>query len=372
MGLQDEIDVMRKEIRTSGYPMSLGEWFNLYESNEVDIHPEFQRFFRWSINQKTRLIESILLGIPIPPVFVSQRDDGVWDVVDGLQRLSSIFEFAGLLKDESKQLLPALTLEKTKYLPSLEGKKWQDENDEANSFTTAQRLYIKRAKIDVTIIEKESHEIAKYELFQRLNTGGSLATPQEVRNCIMVMYNKQLYEWVRELAEYQSFKECIALTDRAIEEQYNLELVLRFVVFRSMPEDRLREVRDVGGFMTDRMVEIAKNPDFSYDEEADAFRTTFELLNETVGSNSFRRYIRDQDKFTGGFLVSPYETVALGIGYNYQRLVGNSNLIEPRLKSIWENEVYTRNSGSGVPAATRLPRIVPLGRQIFANEDQNG
>src|SRR5437867_2884886 len=100
MALQEEIDVMRKEIRTDSYSMSIGEWISLYEKDEIDIHPEFQRFFRWTDLQKTRLIESILLGIPIPPVFVSQREDGVWDVVDGLQRLSSIYQFAGILTDE--------------------------------------------------------------------------------------------------------------------------------------------------------------------------------------------------------------------------------------------------------------------------------
>lgn len=193
MALQEEIDVMRKEIRTDSYSMSIGEWISLYEKDEIDIHPEFQRFFRWTDLQKTRLIESILLGIPIPPVFVSQREDGVWDVVDGLQRLSSIYQFAGILTDEDNNQIDPLILTGTKYLPSLEGMKWNDAYDLDHSLTTAQRLFIKRAKIDVTMIQKESDQIAKYELFQRLNTGGSLATLQEVRNCIMVMYNKDMY-----------------------------------------------------------------------------------------------------------------------------------------------------------------------------------
>ncbi|RZA13905.1 MAG: DUF262 domain-containing protein, partial [Proteobacteria bacterium] len=192
-GLQAEIEEMRKDIRTDSYSMSIGEWISLYEGNEIDIHPEFQRFFRWTEYQKTRLIESILLGIPIPPIFVSQREDGVWDVVDGLQRLSTIYQFVGLLKDEDGQVFDPLVLEGTKYLPSLGGKVWNLEESLATSFTPAQRLYIKRAKIDVSLIQKESHEMAKYELFQRLNTGGSFATPQEVRNCIMVMYNKDMY-----------------------------------------------------------------------------------------------------------------------------------------------------------------------------------
>jgi hypothetical protein len=92
MSLQEEINARSKEIHTDGYPMSLGEIISLYRDGELDIHPEFQRFFRWTPQQKSMLIESILLGIPIPSIFVSQRDDGVWDVIDGVQRLSTIFD----------------------------------------------------------------------------------------------------------------------------------------------------------------------------------------------------------------------------------------------------------------------------------------
>src|SRR5438128_53203 len=99
--LQAEIDSRRKEIKTDSYPMSIGELANLYRDGELDIHPEFQRFFRWSDFQKSRWIESVLLGIPLPSIFVAQREDGVWDVVDGLQRLSTLFQFMGLLRDHS-------------------------------------------------------------------------------------------------------------------------------------------------------------------------------------------------------------------------------------------------------------------------------
>ena len=142
MSLQDEIDSKRKQIRTDSYAMSIGEWLSLYESSEIDVHPEFQRFFRWRPAQKSKLIESIFLGIPIPPIFVAQREDGIWDIVDGVQRLSTIFQLAGLLKDEEGKLLPPLVLEETKYLPSMEGKRWESDGD-AISLTNAQRLIIK-------------------------------------------------------------------------------------------------------------------------------------------------------------------------------------------------------------------------------------
>jgi hypothetical protein len=78
MGLQEEIDKTRAEIRSDGYAISVGEWISIYDKRELDIHPEFQRFFRWSLRQKSRLIESLLLGIPIPQIFVAQRPDGIW------------------------------------------------------------------------------------------------------------------------------------------------------------------------------------------------------------------------------------------------------------------------------------------------------
>ena len=86
MSLQEEIDKARGDIKTDAYPMSIGEWINLYRDEELDIHPEFQRFFRWNPGQKSRFIESILLGIPIPPIFVAQTTKGIWDVVDGLAK----------------------------------------------------------------------------------------------------------------------------------------------------------------------------------------------------------------------------------------------------------------------------------------------
>ena len=93
MSLEEQIASRAREIKTDGYAMSIGEVASLYRDNDMDIHPEFQRIFRWKSPQKSRLIESILLGIPVPPIFVSQRDDGVWDIIDGVQRLSTIFEF---------------------------------------------------------------------------------------------------------------------------------------------------------------------------------------------------------------------------------------------------------------------------------------
>ncbi|MBN1365884.1 MAG: DUF262 domain-containing protein [Syntrophaceae bacterium] len=365
MALKNEIDNMRREIRTDGYDMSIGEWISLYEKNEIDIHPEFQRFYRWSERQKSNLIESILLGIPIPPIFVSQKADGVWDVVDGLQRLSTIYNFVGILKNEDGNPLPPLILNRTKYLPSLEGKKWNDPGSADNSFTQAERLIVKRTKLSASIILKESDETAKYDLFQRLNTGGSDLTDQEVRNCILVMMNRTMYKWIKSLADYDAFQEAISLSDRPLEEQYDLELVLRFLLFVDLAEDRLKQLNDLGTFLTDQMVAIAgkKQYDFTYYEKI--FKHTFDLILKEAGSDAFRKYSKAKSKFLGGFSVSAFEVVAMGVGFNIFKETEYDVDILTKIKDLWEDSTFISSSRSGTSAARRIPSLIPFGRGLF-------
>lgn len=365
MTLQEEIEKQRKEIRTDEYAMSIGEWISLYERKEIDIHPEFQRFFRWTLEQKSKLIESILLGIPIPPIFVSQREDGVWDVVDGLQRLSTLFEFVGILKDEEDNFKAPLAVEGTKYLPSLNGKKWDEEDNPSVSLDTTQRLLIKRAKFYVNIILQESDPKSKYELFQRLNTGGSQLSDQEVRNCILVALNKSMYFWMRDLSRDQNFIECVALTDKAREEQYDLNLVLRFLIFRNIDIEEMKNIGDVNNFLTDKMTTLAEDKNFDKQDAEKAFKATFEILAGTTADNSFRRYDRARSKFAGGFILSAFEAIALGIGFNHikAKKIGN---IQERIEKMWANQEFIDNSGSGIRASLRIPKIVPLGRKIFS------
>jgi Protein of unknown function DUF262 len=365
--LQSEIDQKRQEITSDRYSMSIGEWISLYQQGEIEIHPEFRRFFRWSDYQKTKLIESILLGIPMPSIFVSQQEDGIWDVVDGLQRLSTIYEFVGILKDEEGKRLPPLVLQKTKYLPSLAGKLWEDEEHPEGStkgFSPIQRLLIKRAKIDVNILLKESQSFSKYELFQRLNTGGSISTPQELRNCILMSLNSNLYRWIKQLSTNENFQLCISLNEKSIDEQYDIEILCKFLIFRISDESNMREIIDLDTFLTEKIQELANNPIFNYEEEEAAFEKTFQLLADCLASDSFRKYDIAKQKFIGGFLLASFEAIALGIGYNYQHYNATCLQIRNKIIEIWSNPDFTsalRNS-----TRTRLPKLISLGRKIFA------
>ncbi|TPL10634.1 DUF262 domain-containing protein [Mesorhizobium sp. B2-4-11] len=364
MSLIEEINGRRKEIRTDDYPMSIGEWISLYESNELDIHPEFQRFFRWSNTQKTNLIESILLGIPLPPVFVSQRDDGVWDVVDGLQRLSTIFQLVGVLKDENDDPVPPLVLEKTEYLPSLEGRKWEDE-DNSKSLPSEARLLLKRSKVHVSIVLKESDEKTKYDLFQRLNTGGSQLSPQEVRNCILVMLNRNFFNWLRELVPYEPFQNSIALSERPLSESYDMELLLRLFIFSEIDENKISEVGDVGAYITKMMRVLCQDANFDFKEMEKLFKSTFDIIYDTVGEKAFKRYNVGKSRHEGGFLISQFETVAFGIAYNLHRGTLGED-IAGKVAALWSEKEFTAWTGTGITASRRLPHLIPLGRKHFA------
>lgn len=364
--LEEEIAERRRAIFTDGYAMSIGELTNLYKDNELDVHPEFQRIFRWDDTQKTRLIESLLLGIPLPSIFVAQAENGSWDVVDGVQRLSTILQFQGVLTDDDGALVQPLALEATRLLPSLEGKVWEDPEDSSRSLTQAQRLDLKRAKLDLKIVKRESSTESKYDLFQRLNSYGSQATPQEVRSCILIGTDQTFYSWLGELANNEDFLATLALSERLISEQYHFELALRFIIFRRFDGDAIGSIGNLGDFLTSAALEACLNPDFNRDIEGQAFRDTFRLLNEIGSDSVFKRWNPTKGRFQGPFLNTAFEVIGMGLGYHVHPH-GNAVATDAleKAKIFWSNTQFSTGFATGVRADTRMARTIPLGRQLF-------
>lgn len=363
MTLQEEIDLKSKEIHTENLSMSIGEIISMYSQDDLDIHPEFQRFYRWSNNQKSKLIESILLNIPIPSIFVAQRVDGIWDVVDGLQRLSTIFEFIGILKNVNGELVKPLALEKTTLLPSLENKLW--ETEDKNSFSDVQQRYFKRSRLNFVIIQKESDSSSKYELFQRLNTGGSSLTPQEVRNCLLIMNNESYFENLKSLSEFEPFLNSINISDKNIDEQYDKELVTRFLVLKDINPDQLSKVTDLGSFLDEKIIDYFNLNIGKWAETISLFERTFKLIHDNVGSDGFKRFNEEKDIFYGGFIVSAFEMVALNIAQKIDYLEQNPDQIIQKIKACWAKINSENITWKGYSASGRLPKTISIGQGIF-------
>ena len=166
-------EVLSRQLRTDAVDFSFGEIVNLHNAKEIVIAPEYQRLFRWTDEQKSRLIESILVELPIPPIFLIEGQDGVLELIDGLQRVSSVIQF---VSPDDIQKEP-LTLVGCDLIPQLNGKKFDE-------LSLTDRLRIKRTAIRAVVIRKQGEELIKYELFKRLNTGGALlSAPYTCSRC---------------------------------------------------------------------------------------------------------------------------------------------------------------------------------------------
>ncbi|MEG0416444.1 MAG: DUF262 domain-containing protein [Erysipelothrix sp.] len=366
--LAAEIKEQSSQIYRDAYQMSIGELINIYKDNEMEIHPEFQRVYRWTETQKTRLIESILLNIPIPSIFVNQDDTGVWDIIDGVQRLSTIFQFVGVLKDDEGELVQPLVLEKTKYLPSLEGYVWETGEEGEKIFSPEQRMDFKRARIDVVIVRKESDSKTKYELFQRLNTGGTQLSEQEVRNCLIIMTNRDFYEKIIRLDMEEAYiSTTTLLTDRKIEEQYRKELLIRLIVACEINWSTKFDYTDLSDLLDQEIIKISESEEFIFVEFNAKFDKTFRIIDEAFGEDAFRKYDRDKNKFSGALLSGAYQAITCGIFMNLEFVEAKDQewLID-KVQNMYYEEDYNTNMATGVRPITRYKNLSIFGMRYFS------
>jgi hypothetical protein len=368
MGLKEELLVATRKVVKDGYDMSIGELMSLYKTNELVINPKYQRYFRWDESQKTRFIESLMLGIPIPPIFVYTTGKQ-WELVDGLQRISTILEFAGILRDpddpSGNTLRPPSTLEGTSLLPSLAGKKWSpaDDNDE-DCLTEEQQFDLKRARIRVEILKKESDPIAKYELFQRLNGGGSTLSEQEMRSCVIVMIDETFHDWLNSLISHESFAATTLPTERAEKRQLPLELALRFLAFHYVPYNGL----DVHEYLDSATITMASSRSIDRTVAATLFHQVFDWLKEAFEGNPFRKW--NGTKFTGSFMLSAFECITHGLAHNFDSILEMKNdhrvqWLSDHVRSLWNEPTFDKYSKAGVRGTTRLKHLLPFGKEYF-------
>ncbi|MBF0241002.1 MAG: DUF262 domain-containing protein [Desulfamplus sp.] len=158
--LEKEISEERGKLSTDRMDISFGELINLYKNGELIIRPEYQRLFRWTSKQKTALIESILLSIPIPPIFVAEDKEGIWELVDGLQRVATFISFFGEFDSTTEN---RWKLEAGGLIKNLNG-------FDIDTLPSKYKISLKRAVCRVEIIRVSSNIRIKDELFARYKT----------------------------------------------------------------------------------------------------------------------------------------------------------------------------------------------------------
>lgn len=367
--LEKQINAARMHVHTDSYPMSIGELINLYDDEELDIHPEFQRVYRWTDEQKSKLIESILLGIPLPSIFVAQRKDGIWDVVDGLQRISTILSFMGKLKNEKGVEQPPLVLQATKYLPALAGKVWEDKDNPENEIDVDIKRVFKREKLDIKIIKRESEGDTKFELFQRLNTGGSKLSDQEVRNCMLLMLNSSAYHWLKKLARDENFLQTIPISEKQQEECYAQELALRFFVQRNTDEKTRKEHTDVAPYLNAELTRLFhEDSDFDYKNEEELFLATFAIANCALGEEVFKKYNQEKQKYEGAISIPVFEALTPAISNLIDEELIAEKLIElivEKTKALTSHPRFIETLDKRVRPLDRMVAMAEVGGEVF-------
>ena len=268
-------DPEKIRIHTKHY--SLRQVVDMIDEGDIDIAPDFQRQYVWKARQRSGLIESLLLGIPLPSFYFYENTSGQLQVVDGVQRLTTIFQY---VTD------PTVKLGKVIYLHELEGQGFED-------LATLFRRRLHSAQFVAHVIDPQTPYRVKFDIFRRINTGGTPLSAQEIRHC---MSKARSRNFLKELVSDPSF---VTATRGALNNHPRMadrEVALRFVAFRRFTSDEYTQYGSFDeflSFVTDRL-------DNSTSENLDQLRTDFVrgMTNgyAVFGDHAFRKWPLREDR----------------------------------------------------------------------------
>lgn len=371
--LIDSVDDKVSAVRTRQLDLSFNELADMYETGELIIQPEYQRLFRWTEGSQSRFVETLILELPIPPIFLMETEENVYELIDGLQRVSSYLNFRGLLKDAEGVLNVPLVLEDCDIVKELNGYTYE-------TLPPALVRRLKRNFIRAEILRKESDVRLRYYMFKRLNSGGEPLEQQEIRNCTIRLLSPEFNDAVIELSRNEDFIYCTStVADAQRERRYDQELVLRFLAFLKRGNVYKHEL---GEFLTEYM-ENASDPDGAkpgvWDPIKDRaiFEKTFRALrlaaetDENVGGKVFGS-VDGSGRIRGQFAVYHFEGLALGIQKILNRLDVNDKkqmrTLGRAIAGVKKNPKLRNFTGGGKNTAPQYRARV----KFFADELEKG
>ncbi len=237
------------EIKVHSKQFSIKLIDEMIDNGDIDFTPDFQRNFVWDSHQKSRLIESILLRIPLPMFYFAEDDEGRITVVDGLQRLTTVKEFM-----DNKFALKGL-----QYLGDSCNGRYYSEKNKDGSYNGKQGIdpkyfrWFNMTQFSVNVIDPSSPSKVKYDIFRRINTGGKPLNNQEIRNCLA---GKGLRDTLKEMVNLPEFK---SATDYSIKSTRmdDQEIALRFILFHKLIE-KTNVIDNYNGYMDSSLDELTE------------------------------------------------------------------------------------------------------------------
>lgn len=326
----------QRDLVTSVLDYNLGTLSDLITEKTIDLSPEYQRRDRWSAQRQSKLIESFLMNVPIPPIFLNEDSYGVYSVIDGKQRLTAIYEF----------MRGRLKLTGLKVFSDINGRSVDDLPPALQSIVRT------RANLRAVIILRQSDPDIKFEVFQRLNTGGVRANPQEIRNST---WPGPFNSLVLELSESPHFHRLlhIAVKERSAiyKEMRDAEFVLRYFTFRRTWSTF------AGGMMRHMDSFMASNqrmPDVELDEVKSDFFQTLDCVAAAFGDHSFQRWTPSTATWRRQVLASLYDAEMFACqGRDPSSLVDHQAEILSGMQDLFADEDFRK----AIDAATNTPGL---------------
>lgn len=352
-----------KQVNVEKYSVSVSELINWYNNSRLKINPIYQRFYRWDNVQKSELIESILLGFPIPPLFLYKSDDeGQFEVLDGLQRLATIFEFTGCLNRE--ELIPKYELkklEKTPFLKELVGKDWFDLKIQGLDFSFLSR------SLDFIILDSNKNDkTLKYKLFRRLNKSSTVLEPQEIRNATIAEIDLDLYQKITLAFSKQLKLDFLSETEKS--HRKDIELFIMFLLIKSYllvdKEEILNLKKESANFR--ELLDSFTDTLIGNKEFIELGLKEFEIFIEITKEFGFKKYDIKKDKFQGLFINVFFEITATIFFIDKKLLLNKDFLVKNFSISYgdWQKIVEFNNP----PAITRIFKAIEYAQGLLIDE----
>lgn len=311
------------DVNCKGKDYTIDSIIGLWKSNELKI-PEFQRKYVWKIEQASKFIESLMLGLPIPSLMFYEDSDSYLLIIDGQQRIKSILLFVGAIKKEDAS---TSRHEKSMCNFTLTGlaKDSPYYNRTYNDFTEKEkRTFRNTASLYVNLISlKDPNNLSSiYYIFERLNTGGTLLTAQEIRNCI---FSGEFNNFIIKLNEYENWKKFI--TNKTSEShQTDVELILRFFALYDLKIPYKRPMKD---YLSQYMKSVRHMSQEEMNVKEKLFKHTVDAIYENLGSKPFH--------IKRGLNSAVLDSVMVAFAHNLNNITDN---IAQKYQALCSNQEY--------------------------------
>lgn len=320
-GTSDEVTIAEgnKQIFTSSGDPEIDSLHNKAKRGKLILQPDFQRQYVWDAAKASKLIESAILSVPLPIIYLSEEKDGREYVIDGQQRLTSFFCFIdGQFPDGKPFKLSGLNV-----CTELNGKKFSELPEDTQDKV---RCYVVRT----ITFKKESSEDIKFEIFERLNTGSVQLNDQELRNCL---YRGKFNAALKEMAEDPDFMYICGFKapDKRMKDK---ELVLRFCAFYH--KTYLNYKAPIRNFLNIEAQEKRSISDKDLSELRSAFKNSCQIIKSIFDRNAFRRFYKGKDGQPNGFWETKKFNTSLFDILMYSFAVADKSKVYQNLDSIRE------------------------------------